>query len=151
MSKTRETALWKWLRGAISDIVNKNELHWQRIENAIDNDTPDVEGCFKGVSFVIELKTVERVAQLKQKLTPGQALFLHSRWMAGGSSWLLVQVGHGLQAPRRYLLPGNFAPDIFTDELHEPLLNDASIINPCDPAIEVLYTIYQYGRNSPLP
>lgn len=76
----------------------------QRIENSVKRGTPDVEACYNGRCFVVELKALGDADDLRAELTTAQAMFLNARAVAWGASWLLVQVG-----ARRYLLSGRDA------------------------------------------
>lgn len=114
MDKTAETSLWGWLKRGTKKI---RELDMQRIENA-SGSHPDVEGCFEGVQFWLELKTAEAPKKLggdvRVKFQPKQIPWAKRRWSVGGNAYVLLQVGS-----RRYLIPGCDL-DIFEgDELYK--------------------------------
>lgn len=137
--KARESALWKWIASAQNLIVNPLDLHMVRIENDVSKNTPDVEGCYRGFTFFVELKSLATLRQLPQKLTQGQAMFLHARAMAGGAAYLLLELPEG-----RYLLPGNVALDLVDPQLPAFSLRDleaVSLIRPKATALEVLKAI----------
>jgi hypothetical protein len=108
----RESTLWKWLSKTPYPM-----LHMTRVENAIDEGTPDLEGCFDGTSFWCELKVADRPARLttpirtKSLVKQSQIDWLRDRWEAGGLAWMLVQVGTHYSA-RRYLLKGPHADQV---------------------------------------
>jgi hypothetical protein len=104
--KIDEANLWSWLK-KVEPLVPRGELHWQRVENAVKKGTPDVEAHFKR-SFVAELKAIDRrpTMIIREKHWPDQVMFIHSRTIAGGLAWLLIQVGSGDNA-KRYIIPGS--------------------------------------------
>ena len=132
MSTTAEKQLWQWLKSA-ENAELPYALHWQRIENRVKKNTPDVEGCYAGRAFTIELKSINKVYELRKKLTAGQAMFLYSRWRAGGRSWILIEV----QGQRRYLIPGNKAIDLLYVKT-EKELGLYRVLNPTARPIHVL-------------
>ena len=70
--------------------TNLPKVHWQRIETgALQQGVPDVNGCYAGTEFWLELKctTNDFVS-----LTPFQCSWHMRRAAAGGRSWILV--GH---------------------------------------------------------
>lgn len=103
--KRNETALWNWFSKAVekrlSELSQRERLHWGRVENSVKAGYFDVEGCWNGVSLAIELKSLSEPYQIKSKLTGAQAMALYSRAMAGGRAFLLAQV-----KDRYYLVPG---------------------------------------------
>lgn len=109
---SRESSLWAWLSKDAHD-----GLHMTRVENLIDEGTPDVEGCLKGPQFWCELKVADRpkrpTTRIRTKSPVGESQieWLHARWLAGGLAWMLVQVGERHEA-RRYLLPGIYASSV---------------------------------------
>ena len=69
---------------------NLTKVHWQRIETgALQQGVPDVNGCYGGHEFWLELKctTSDRVS-----LSPFQVSWHMRRAASGGRSWILV--GH---------------------------------------------------------
>lgn len=127
----RETSLWKWLSRADAMLDFSPDLHWRRVENLVAEGDPDVEGCYKGMAFNIELKVSERPARDTTRvlgpadIRPKQIPWAKARWAAGGSSYFLIQVGSSAKAAR-YLIPGRDASRIIG--AHEGLLHDMSII-----------------------
>lgn len=105
----RESGLWTYLRDADMSL----EMDLRRVENVIENGTPDVEGIVHGrAPFHIELKRCDRPARpmtsLRVKWQPGQVEWLHRRWIMGGLCWVLLAVGQGAQR-RIYLIRGDLA------------------------------------------
>lgn len=116
----RENVLWKWLRRGIKDV---RELDIERVENGVARGTPDVDGCWEGVAFKIELKRVVRTAggTVKVKFQPLQIPWIAKRWRSGGNVWVLLAVGEGHDVSR-YLVRGCDAAclaDTTVDELEE--------------------------------
>jgi hypothetical protein len=108
-AKARESQLWLWLKKAEPEFGS--DLHWERIENLVGKGTPDVHGCVhcwgsRKATFTIELKTVARTRFINCGLSQEQLWWAERRAQAGGSHWLLIQVGSGAAA-KRYLIPGN--------------------------------------------
>ncbi len=68
--------------------TNLPKVHWQRIETgALQQGVPDVNGCWCGHEFWIELKctTTDNVS-----LTPFQCSWHMRRAATGGLSWIMV-------------------------------------------------------------
>lgn len=95
----RESGLWRWLSGARRALGA--DLHMTRVENIIGAGMPDVEGCYQGVQFWLELKSAMRPAReatpirFPTKGREDQAKWAMHRIAAGGRAWYLLQVGHG--------------------------------------------------------
>lgn len=136
--KVAEKSLWRWLS---KHGLTASQAHIQRIESGAGVGVPDVEGCIRGASVWIELKSCKRPARAstpcRPSITREQVLWLKRRWQtAGALSWLLVQVGSGPGA-RRYLMPGAFAEYVATG-LPESTLGLLSRCYPEDSAMDVL-------------
>lgn len=132
--KTEEKNLWKWLKG-VEQQVKPGALHMERVENTASRGTPDVEGCFQGACFQIELKSVVRAKTIRTGLTKSQAMFLNARWDAGGRAFLLIEVG----GDTRYLIPGSQALK-FVEPVLEKDLKKANLLL-FDTPLEVLETV----------
>ena len=68
---------------------NLPKVHWQRVESgATSIGIPDVNGCYAGYEFWIELKILhgDRVS-----LTPQQIAWHTRRSTVGGVSWILIE------------------------------------------------------------
>lgn len=104
--KTREAALWRWLRGA------RKLGYWvERVENMLAKSMPDVEASTGAGGFWVELKTaakpVREVTPVSVTFQRGQAKWLRRRWYVDRCAWLLLQVGTA-----RYMIPGREAVTI---------------------------------------
>lgn len=103
---TLEKNLWSRFRACTT------WAHLIRVENWAENGTPDVNGCWQGKEFWVELKVAELP---KREITPvavphfteDQRRWLHNRSVAGGNAYLLLQV------EREYLLFKGDAAAIF--------------------------------------
>jgi hypothetical protein len=90
-----EASLWQRVRQACSFY----HCDLTRIENTVEKGTPDVNGCYAGVDFWVELKYRERfpvrdtTPVTLSRYTNEQRAWLRNRGMCGGKAWLLVQVG----------------------------------------------------------
>lgn len=109
----RESSLWDWLKRGTADLGDR--LHMTRTEEALGaKGRPDVEGCYDGGSFIVELKVASRPKRAEtpirtqEPVKEEQCLWLEARVKAGGMAWLLVQVGERHEA-RRYLVWGKYA------------------------------------------
>jgi hypothetical protein len=108
----REVRLWQWMHEGLKFTPC---LHMRRVENLVSEGDPDVDGCWEGRYFEIELKGCDRPKRggpLDFDLRQSQALWHRKRWHCGGNLWLYVRVGSHRQMAR-YLLPG-----ALTYELH---------------------------------
>lgn len=128
--RTKESALWGWLRGAIPRLPEPR--HIQRIEDATKSGTPDVEGCIGGRSFWIELKVAyeQRTrGTVRVKTTAAQVYFALKRREVGGLSWYLIRVG---THPNwgHYLIPGQHAEKLLDAPVSLEWLRDFSAIDP---------------------
>jgi hypothetical protein len=105
-----ERNLWNWMREGVKPLVGGRRLHICRVENAVVTGYPDVEGCYEGESFHLELKGSLRPARhttdVSVGIDPAQVLWLERRWSVGGSCFVLLRVGSGA-AVRRYLVRGD--------------------------------------------
>jgi len=138
----RENSLWKWLKATADGM--RPHMHLGRVENSVEEGYPDVEGCYNGFSFHIELKVADRPAR---KSTPirtqspvkqTQVDWLRERREASGRAWILIQVGTGRSA-RRYLLDGLRAGQV-AKGLTELDLELYSCCGPLDTAASILST-----------
>lgn len=140
--KRDESSLWRWLKSAEQDVESPCDLHLRRIENSIAAGTPDVSGTYKGYSFWCELKSLAAASDVRCALTTKQAMWLHSRALAGCATYVLLEIN----GTRRYLLPGNVAVDLTERTYTEPELSDVSLINIFDPPIECLMAMCGIGQ-----
>jgi Holliday junction resolvase len=89
-----------------------SKVHWQRVESGgTSRGIPDVNGCFAGHEFWIELKILQgnRVS-----LTPQQIAWHTRRSSAGGVSWILVE---DPRSKSIFLISGNQAINLSTNGL----------------------------------
>jgi len=101
----REVRLWEWLRYGLRGVEG---LHMRRVENLVGDGDPDVDGCWRGRYFELELKGCDRPAKdgrLDFDVRQSQVVWHRRRWRCGGNVWLYVRVGKGRDV-RRYLVPG---------------------------------------------
>lgn len=102
---TRESSLWTWLSGAKRIARDKLDMH--RIENSLESGMPDVEGCYNGASFWLELKSIDipkkDTTHFNHTLTPEQISWIHTRTKAGGAVGVLIRA-----KPYRLLLAGRW-------------------------------------------
>lgn len=125
----REVRLWEWLRDATRPIEG---LHICRVENSVLPGYPDVEGCYQGRGFHIELKGCERRANGTicdfEGISPEQRVWLHRRRLCGGWAWVYIRVGIR-QTLKRYLISGEHAIEI-QPGLPESRLAELSVLHP---------------------
>lgn len=113
---SRESSLWDWLKKARHELGPALDMN--RVENAVEEGTPDVEGYLniptaKGVGgvegqFWLELKAEERPARngpIRFKVRDKQIEWINRRWEIGANAFWLVQVGSGSER-RLFLAPG---------------------------------------------
>lgn len=111
----RESALWTWLSRARKLVKVLRDLHITRIENLAGVGHPDVEGCYLGSQFWIELKVAPRPKRpstplrFQEPLKQSQAEWMWNRWDAGGKVALLVRAGNDDTEDSLYLIPGRLA------------------------------------------
>jgi hypothetical protein len=123
--------------------VGRDKLHMTRIENGVGAGQPDVEGQWlKLGQFWIELKTSKRPVFKTSKVTgydlkTSQVAWHRHRWLVGGSTTMLMQVGSGAAASR-YLVPGNMLSGIVVNGVTELELARISICEPDDQADEII-------------
>lgn len=96
-----EKNLWAWL---YKGVRYTKGLHITRIENGADTGTPDVEGCYLGNQFWIELKVgeLQKNGNVKLRYEPKQIPWLKKRWKCGGWAWTLIKVER-----ERFLIKGS--------------------------------------------
>ena len=65
-------------------------VHWQAVETGGTGlGVPDLNGCYEGVEFWVELKLVKR--GLKLGLSPTQIAWLARRHRVGGRAWVFAR------------------------------------------------------------
>jgi hypothetical protein len=135
----RETRLWGWLKNASPVLAER--LHMTRIENRAGAGCADVEACMDGLQAWIELKTEPRPSspssRVKPRFEPTQWPWHRRRLMAGGSTYVLLQVGQGAAAAR-YLVPGPYLPELESPGMTEARLREVSLCYPTDGPVALL-------------
>lgn len=86
-----EQKLWTMLRGLLPSV------HWQRIETMTGAGVPDVNGCYTGREFWIELKIITGIKKLsfQSEFRPTQYAWMVNRIKAGGRCFVLGMVESG--------------------------------------------------------
>lgn len=79
----KETDLWKKIREG----TKNSGMHWSRIESWASPGIPDLNGCYQGYEFWIELK-VRRSKRIIVR--PHQIAWHYNRIRAGGSSFIVI-------------------------------------------------------------
>jgi hypothetical protein len=90
---TLEKSLWSRLRACMA------WGHILRIENSVQEGTPDVNGCCNGIEFWVELKVAKMPKRSSSPVrvdhfTNEQRRWLFDRVSNGGRAYLLLQVDH---------------------------------------------------------
>ena len=132
----REVRLWEWLR---DNLRGTEGLHMRRVENMVGDGDPDVDGCWKGRYFELELKGCDRPAKdgsLNFDVRQSQVIWHRRRWKCGGNIWLYIRVGKGRDV-RRYLVPGNLTGQV-KEGMTEADLARVSVLPPGHSAAELL-------------
>lgn len=89
---TLEKSLWSRFRACACS------QHLMRVENSVGPGTPDVNGCYNGVEYWVELKQADppkketSILQVRH-FTTEQRRWLVQRIAAGGNAYVLIQVG----------------------------------------------------------
>jgi hypothetical protein len=136
-----EKSLWQRVKkggGALKLLGHRVAM--TRIENMVDEGTPDVEGCLDGVALWIELKSCARPARARTpihpKVRPSQADWHRERTAAGSRHhYVLIQVGEASQA-KLYLIPGRDYDHIVVPEIDLEILSVLSYTT--EPMTQVL-------------
>lgn len=132
----REVRLWEWLRDGLR---GTDGLHMRRVENLASDGDPDVDGCWQGRYFELELKGCDRPARdgsLDFDVRQSQVVWHRRRWRCGGNVWLYVRVGKGRDV-RRYLVPGSLTGQVKAG-VTEAELAALSVLPPGHSAAELL-------------
>lgn len=132
----REVRLWEWLRDRLKPVEG---LHMRRVENLVSEGDPDVDGCWQGRYFELELKGCDRPkhgGKLVFDVRKSQIIWARRRWRAGGNVWFYVRVGRDRDV-RRYLVPGKLF-GLFESDVTEDDLVRAAVLPPGHTALELL-------------
>jgi hypothetical protein len=123
-----ERALWQRVKkGGVALKLLGHCIVLTRIENMVDEGTPDVDGCINGPQVWIELKSCDRPARastpIRPKTRPSQSDWHRERTAAGcHHNFVLIQVGEASQA-KFYLIPGRDYDQIVAPEIDLELLS----------------------------
>lgn len=146
----RENRLWDWLHEGGKAV---KRLHMRRVENRVSEGDPDVDGCFDGDYFELELKGCNRpkdpATPLDFEVRQAQVLWHRKRWKVGGRVWLYVRVGVGRDV-RRYLVPGSMT-GIVRDGVTEERLAALSVLRPDHSVLELLRRAVRRDGTEPDP
>ena len=82
MAKGPEAKLWQDVKKALKD------AHLVRIENKASPGIPDVNGCYKGIEFWIELKVIKGNSL---RLSKFQKAWIYERLRVGGYVFVLAR------------------------------------------------------------
>lgn len=132
----REVRLWEWMR---EQLRGTPSLHMRRVENLVSEGDPDVDGCWAGQYFELELKGSDRPARgglLDFDVRQSQVVWHRRRWKCGGNLWLYIRVGKGRDL-KRYLVPGSFTKQV-KEGVTEETLADMAVLPPDHTALEML-------------
>lgn len=116
----REVRLWEWLRDGLRGVEG---LHMRRVENLVGDGDPDVDGCWHGRYFELELKGSDRPARggpLDFDVRQSQVVWHRRRWKCGGNIWLYIRVGKGREV-KRYLVPASLTAQVKAGVTEEAL------------------------------
>jgi hypothetical protein len=137
-----ERNLAAWLRNGTKTLAAQRRLHMCRVENSAGAGYPDIEGCFDGHCFHLELKGALRPARpetpVRVKFQPAQKPWLMRRWEAGGSCFVLLRVGSG-KSTARFLIPGNRLD--LVGETPEAELRELSIVSATGVTADVIISV----------
>jgi hypothetical protein len=116
----KEADLWRKIRNGTKSLG----IHWSRVESWAGPGVPDLNGCYKGHEFWIELK-VRRSKRIIFR--PHQMVWHYSRIKAGGSSFIVIGD------------PRSGVVDLYTGSVVRRLIEDgavdpiwSSLIRKCD-------------------
>ena len=122
----KELSLWRWLSHA--QVRLGKDLHLCRVENGdCSPGFPDVEGCYKGTQFFLELKVktvpVRERTPIRPKFQKSQPNWHRKRLTAGGRSFILFQ----LDRKTRLLFPSQLIPQLQAG-MNKAQLLEASLV-----------------------
>ena len=136
-----EKSLWQRVKtGGKALRAAGHRVMLTRIENMVDEGTPDVEGCVNSAQIWLELKSCARPARARTpihpKVRPSQADWHRERTAAGSRyHYVLIQVGEASQA-KLYLIPGRDYAHIIVPEIDLEILSVLSYTT--EPMTQVL-------------
>lgn len=136
----RENRLWEWLHDGLKGVEG---LHLVRVENLVSTGDPDVEGCWQGSYFEVELKGANRPVRggkLDWEVRRSQVLYHRKRTRCGGNTWLYARVGIDRDV-RRYLVPGERVAALGYDcwnSMTEQFLSTLAVLPPVHSQLDML-------------
>lgn len=140
----REVRLWEWMRDNLKTV---KFLHMRRVENLVSEGDPDVDGCWAGRYFELELKGCDRPKTgglLTFDIRQSQVIWHRKRWRAGGNLWLYIRVGKGRDV-KRYLVPACHTPRV-KEGVTEAELAALAVLPPDHSATEMLVVAVDASR-----
>jgi hypothetical protein len=141
----RESRLWEFLREGWKPIGL--QLHYRRLENQVGSGDPDVDGCYLGWYFEIELKGTDRPAHPATAIDLGirksQVIYHRKRMRANGNHWLYVRVGIG-KTLKKYLVPGRYIGELEANPPTEQELEALAVLPPSHSAWDVLKAVTKH-------
>lgn len=144
-----ERNLWNWMREGVRPLVGRRRLHICRVENLVMTGYPDVEGCYEGEGFHMELKGSLRPARpttdVDVEIDIAQVLWLERRWSVGGSCFVLLRVGSG-RGVRRYLVRGDQCRALLDGATEDRILS-LSVVAPDSDPVHIVLTAAKYRRS----
>ena len=99
------------------------------MENSSGSGDPDVDGCYQGDVFFVELKGCNRPTNggaLDFEVRISQKLWHRHHWRAGGNCWFYIRVGKDREVCR-YLIPGDKG-DVLYEGTSERLLSSLAVL-----------------------
>lgn len=111
----------------------------RRVENLVSEGDPDVDGCWNGRYFELELKGCDRPVRggvLDFEVRQSQVIWHRKRWRAGGNIWLYIRVGKARDT-KRYLIPAAYTARV-KEGLTEQELVELSALPPDHIPLELL-------------
>lgn len=113
----RESDFWQWFKKGTDHVQG---LHMRRVENMVENGTPDVDACFRGTCFKLELKhsTPTLKGLVRVKYQPLQIPWLEKRRSCGGLAFVFLKTGSG-RGSEYFLIDGLDAAKIQKTSLEE--------------------------------
>lgn len=128
--------MWEWLRDGLRPVKG---LHMRRVENLVSEGDPDVDGCWNGRYFELELKGCDRPVRgglLDFEVRQSQVIWHRKRWRVGGNIWLYIRVGKGRET-KRYLVSGVYTGQI-KEGVTEAQLAELAALPPDHTPLELL-------------
>lgn len=131
--RVTEKAAYKRMKASM---VMRND-RFERIENVTREGTPDVNGCFEGKEFWIEIKEREDPARLSSRALSHQMSTDQKNWFleqrkAGGKAFIFIETNR-----RRILLSGDMADSVNSMTMQQAI--DAALWHELKPMKATLW------------